>query len=354
MGNKSRLPKIALATTAALALLTTTACGGSSTGEDTESSGTVTLLGYSAIVQDNYEEAVVKPFEEKYPDIKVEYVPGDNAAKMLGTLRSEKSNPRTDVVIMDTSVAETGVKEGLFAELTSENVPNVDNVVDLGDTAGGYAATFDSYVMLYNKQTAPKEPDSWEALWEAPNGSVALAAAPDIQGIAMQRIVAEMQDKDYQKDDASQIEKLSKLDPKVSTWDPQPSSYQAITDSGSMYGTGWNARAQIFSKESPDSLGVVTPKEGTIFQINTINMTKNSKHKKATQTFMNYALSPEAQKAFSEQMYYAPTVEGVELNDDASSRVVQPDSDALLDFDWSWMADHRDDWSNDWKRKVIK
>lgn len=354
MRKKSRLPKIALATTAALALLTTTACGGNSAGDDTESSGTVTLLGYSAIVQDNYQEAVVDPFEEKYPDIKVKYVPGDNAAKMLGTLRSEKKSPRTDVVIMDTSVAETGVKEGLFDELTSENVPNIDNVVDLGDTAGGYAATFDSYVMLYNKQTAPKAPESWKALWKSPNDSVALDAAPDIQGIALQRIVAEMQGKDYKKDDSSQIEKLSELGPKVSTWAPQPSPYQAVTDSGAMYATGWNARAQIYSKDSPDSLGVVTPKEGTIFQINTINMTKNSEHKKATQTFMNYALSAEAQKSFSEQMYYAPTVQGVELNDDASSRVVQPDSDAILDFDWSWMADHRDDWSNDWKRKVIQ
>jgi putative spermidine/putrescine transport system substrate-binding protein len=61
--------------------------------------------------------------KKKYPDITVEYVPGDNAAKMLGTLRSEKDNPRTDVVIMDTSVAETGVKEGLFDELTPETVP---------------------------------------------------------------------------------------------------------------------------------------------------------------------------------------------------------------------------------------
>lgn len=351
---RSRLSKLVLAATGSITLMTMSACGGPPQEEDSETSGTVTLLGYSAIVQDNYQEAVIDPFEEQYPDITVEYVPGDNAAKMLGTLRSEKDNPRTDVVIMDTSVAETGVKEGLFEELTPDSVPNVDNVVDQGKTEGGYAATFDSYVMLYNKEEVAKEPTSWNALWEAPNKSVALDAAPDIQGITLQRIVSEMQGDDYKTDSEAAIKKLSALSPKVSSWAPTPSSYQAITDGGATYATGWNARAQLFSEESPDSLGVVTPKEGTAFQINTINMIKNSQHKKATRTFIDYALSKDAQKAFSEQMYYAPTVEGVELNEDASKRVVQTDSDALLEFDWSWMAQHRDAWTEDWKREVVQ
>ncbi|MGC2942174.1 extracellular solute-binding protein [Brevibacterium sp. FAM 24638] len=351
---RSKVRKLALAVTGSIALMSVAACGGPPQQEDTESSGTVTLLGYSAVVQDNYQKAVVEPFEEEYPDITVEYVPGDNAAKMLGTLRSEKDNPRTDVVIMDTSVAESGVKEGLFEELTAENIPNVENVVEQGRTEGGYAATFDSYVMLYNKEKVTDSPTSWKELWEAPNQSVAIDAAPDIQGIALQRIVSEMEGDDYQKDSKAAIKELSELAPKVSSWAPSPSPYQAITDGGVSYATGWNARAQLFSNESPDSLGVATPGEGTIFQVNTVNMTKNSQHKKATQTFINYALSPDAQKAFSEQMYYAPTVEGVKLNEDASKRVVQPDSDALLEMDWSWMAEHRDAWTEDWKREVIQ
>lgn len=350
----SRLPKLALAVTGSISLLAVTACGGPAQQEDSATSGTVTLLGYSAVVQDNYQKAVVEPFEEKYPDITVEYVPGDNAAKMLGTLRSEKDSPRTDVVIMDTSVAETGVKEGLFDELTPDTVPNVANVVDQGKTKGGYAATFDSYVMLYNKGKADKDPSSWKALWDAPNQSVAIDAAPDIQGISLQRIVSEMQGKNYKTDSDAAVKELSKLAPKVSSWAPSPSPYQAITDGGVTYATGWNARAQLFSNEDPDTLGVVTPDEGTVFQINTINMTKNSKHKKATQTFIDYALSVDAQKAFSEQMYYAPTVEDVELNKDAASRVVQPDSNALLEMDWSWIAGHRDAWTEDWKREVIQ
>ena len=350
----SRKTTLALAAMGSIAVLSVAACGGPPQQEDSETSGTVTLLGYSAVVQDNYQKAVIEPFQEKYPDIDVEYVPGDNAAKMLGTLRSEKDNPRTDVVIMDTSVAETGVAEGLFDELTSEKVPNVDNVVEQGKTKGGYAATFDSYVMLYNKEKVDNDPSSWKALWEAPNQSVALDAAPDIQGISLQRIVSEMQGKDYKTDSKAAVKELSELAPKVSSWAPSPSSYQAITDGGVTYATGWNARAQLFSNESPDTLGVVTPDEGTVFQINTVNMTKNSKHKKATQTFIDYALSTDAQKAFSEQMYYAPTVKDVELNEDASKRVVQPDSDALLEMDWSWIAEHRDSWTEDWTREAIQ
>lgn len=343
--------------TAAIActtLVSVSACGGGSSSNDTAKSGTIHLLGYSAKVEDNYKKAVIEPFEKKYPNIKVKYDAGDNAAKMLGTVRSEKDHPTDDVVLMDSSISESGHNEGLFEKLDKKDIPNIKNVVPRGRTKGGYAATFDSFQLLYNKQKMKKAPTSWGSLWDAPNDSLAIPAAPDIQGMALTRVVAKMQDKNYKKDITPAINKISKLRPKTSTWDPNPSSYQAITEKNDTMGIGWNARAQLFSKKSPDKLGTVVPKEGTLFQINTINLTKQSEHKKPARTFINYALSKKAQKSFAETMYYAPTVSGVHLNKDARKRVVSPKSKSLIGFDWSWMADHQDDWTKKWKREVVK
>jgi hypothetical protein len=53
--------------------------------------------------------------------------------------------------------------------------------------------------MLYNKGKAvTKIRRAGRNLWDAPNQSVAIDAAPDIQGISLQRIVSEMQGNDYQ------------------------------------------------------------------------------------------------------------------------------------------------------------
>jgi len=76
------------------------ACGGTSSNGASGGTTTITLMGYSGVVQDNYTKAVLDPFMKSHPTIKVTYVPGPSAANMLGTLRSQKDNPNTDVAIL--------------------------------------------------------------------------------------------------------------------------------------------------------------------------------------------------------------------------------------------------------------
>ena len=114
------------------------ACGNTEPAEDTESSGEVTLMAYSGVVQDNYTEAVVEPFMEKYPDIDVEYVPAESSSEMLATLRAEQSAPTTDVAIMDISVAATGNSDGIFQPLDPEQVPNMADMAERGQVEDDY------------------------------------------------------------------------------------------------------------------------------------------------------------------------------------------------------------------------
>ncbi|MQA06076.1 MAG: extracellular solute-binding protein [Streptosporangiales bacterium] len=304
-----RLRPRVMAALAALAL-PLTACGSSDGATDSATEGEVTVIGYAAIFQDKYQKAVIEPFQEKYPNIKVTFRPAQSSAEMLATLRSEKSSPTNDVAIMDTSVAATGNSEGVFEKLDPKAVPNMKDVTAQGRTPGNFgpAVTYDNLVLLYDTKKVKKAPTSWEALWDpAYKGKIAIPAAPDIQGHALAMITCKMEGADYRKSIDPAVKRLSDLSGSVQTWEPQPDSYSLITQGSATMAIGWNARGQVYQDTSKGKLGVAIPDEGSVFQVNTINLTKNSEHPKAAQTFMNYALGKEAQKSFSETMFYAPT-----------------------------------------------
>lgn len=334
-------------------LMLATACGGGGGAAD-EANGEVNILGYAAAFEDNYTTAVLDAFEEE-TGITANFVPAQNSAEMLGQLRSESGNPTIDVVIMDTSVANTAIAEGLLAELDPAEVPNVENVVEMGQNPDGYgpAVTFDNLTIIYNTESVTEPPTSFSDLWEVPDNSVALPAPPDIQGIALTVLTADEIGADYQQDIQPAIDRLAELAPKVQTWDPQPDAYQLVTNDSAQYAIAWNARSQFFSDESGGTLGAVSPEDGIAFQVNTINAIENSPNPEAATQFIDYALSPEAQEAFAAQMFYAPTISNVELPAEVAERVSSPEDPSIVEIDWAWMADERDGWTELWRRHVI-
>ncbi len=356
-----RLPRMrSAAFTCAVVLLGAglSACGNTESAEDSKTSGEVTIMAYSGVVQDNYTEAVVEPFMEKYPDIQVNYVPAESSSEMLASLRAEKSNPSTDVAIMDTSVAATGNDEKIFQPLDPKLVPNLADIDERGQVEGNFgpAVTFDNLVLLYNTDAISSTPESWEALWsDEAAGSVVIDAAPDIQGLSLMMITDKMLGADYKETVDPAVDKLSELSPDVQTWAPNPDSYTMVTNGSASMGIGWNARAQFYSNDSDGKLGVSIPEEGSVFQINTINLTEGSDSPEAAQTFINYALSPEAQESFAEQMYYAPTNTKAEVSDEVADRTATtPEREAqMLDVDWLYVASQNDAWTELWRREIL-
>lgn len=334
-------------------LVVLTACGGSTDSDGTSSE--ITVLAYAGLFEDQYTTAVIDAFEEQNPDLSVNFVPAQNSAEMLGKLRSEASSPSIDVAILDTSVANTGIAEGLFNQIDEEGVPNLANVVELGQHPDGYgpAVTFDNLTLLYNADNVSTPPTTTSDLFEAPDSSVAIPAPPDIQGLALTILTAEDMGVDYQQDVSPAIEELSKLTPKVSTWEPQPDVYQTVISGQADYAIGWNARSQYYAEDSGGTMGTVAPENGLVFQINTINSVAGSPAEDRAAEFIDYALSKEAQEAFAEQLFYAPTVSDAELSSDLSDRVAKSDDPRIIDVDWTWMADVRDDWTDQWRRGVI-
>jgi putative spermidine/putrescine transport system substrate-binding protein len=336
-----------------------TALAGAARAQNTALSGEITLMAYAGIFQDNYIRTVVEPFQRAFPNVKVKYAAGGTSAQMLGTVRAQKADPQVDVVIFDVSTSGIGNTEGLFSRITPEEAPSLNDLYPEARTVGGAfgpAVTFDHLVLVFDRQNLNPPLTRLADLWRPDlKGLVALAAPPNIQGLALTAMTTKMEGGNHAQSIDAGIRKLRELAPSVQTYEPNPDGYTLILNGVVRVATGWNARAQLYSDETNGRLGVVLPPEGSVFQINTINVVEGSRNRAAAIAFVNYALSREAQKAFTERMFYAPTNGKADVAASALARTAaSPENRSrMIPVDWAEIAKVRDQWNNRWRREII-
>lgn len=331
----------------------------SAQAQNTQIGGTITLVSYSGIFQDNYTAAVIAPFRKHYPNVTVNYAPGTTSAQMLGTARVQKTDAQVDVMIMDVTTSMIGNTEGIFAKLTPAEVPALNELYPEARAVGGEfgpAVTYDHLVIVYDTQNLKPGLTQLKELWRPDlKGQLAIYAPPNIQGLALTAMVEKMEGGDHTKSVDKAIAKLRDLAPGVQTFEPNPDGYSLILNGVVRVSSGWNARAQLYSDQSNGRIGVLLPPEGSVFQINTVNVMAASKNKAAALAFTNYALSQEAQKAFTERMFYAPTNAKAQIDPKALARTAAaPENRArMIPVDWTEIIKVRDQWNNRWRREII-
>lgn len=318
---------------------------------------TVTVMAYSGLFQDRYTQAVIAPFEKANPGLKVVYAPMASSGAMIGQLRAQKAAPQVDVVIMDVSVAKAGTDEGMFVKLDEKAFPVIADLYPnarFPDVAG-VAVTFDNLVMLYNSEAWPKPPTSFADLASpAAKGKVVIPGIPDIQSMSLLAILDKKNGgPGVEGKFAKGFEAMEPIAPNVQTWEPKPEVYAPIIAGQATIGVGWNARAQVNSDTSGGKLKAVIPAEGTAFQINIINLVQGGPASDAAAKFVAYALSAEAQKAFTETMFYAPTNAKAQIAASAIDRTAVKSLDKVVPIDWLAVAKVRDQVAETWRRKII-
>lgn len=354
----SRHLRTAAAVGTVAAMFAFTACSSSPDqgSGDGSISGDVNIIAYSGPWEEQFTESVIKPFEEANPDININYVSNRSSAEMLSGLQSEGSKPRTDIVIMDDSVSATANGLGLFAEITEENVPNVANVREEWRHPDnlGPALHLDAIGLLYDTETFDTPPTSWEELWNPEwDGQINLMAPPSLLGIAATAAASVIEGEDYTQSIDKGVERLKELAPRVQTFSPSPDEWQHIITGQSVIGIGQNGRGQYYADQSNGKLGIAFPEEGSFFQVNTINLVDGGPNTAAAEVFIDYALSADAQLAFAEALFYAPSTD-VEIPDELADRLVATDgSMEMFEHDLDFLSEVRDPWTEIWNQEII-
>lgn len=348
------------ATAALAAAIALSACSSDPAAEaDDESglTGELTITSYASIWEEQFRAAVIDPFLEANPGVTVSYNARRSSAEMLSALQSEGSSATSDVAIMDVSVSNTGNSQGLFRTFDETEVPNLANVAPefLNEDGFGPVIQADAVGLLYDTEEFEEAPQSWEVLWDdAYAGRVSIMAPPSGLGINLTAITAERIGEDFTESIDETIAELQELAPNVQSWAPNPDEYQSVLTGQTVLGIGQNARGQFYADQSGGRLGVTVPAEGTVYQLNTINIREGAPNEEVALAFIDHVLSAEAQEAFAAALFYAPTVTNAELPEDVASRVVQTDgSTNIIEIDQAWLSTVREDWNSRWQREVI-
>ena len=315
------------------------------------------VLGYNDIAfQDNYTATVIDPFN-KQGGPQAAFVGQPNSAAMLGALRTQRTDPQGDVVIMDVTTAAIACKEGLLEPVPPELAPIMAQLDPQARDAGACApgVTFDHLVMVYDTALVTPAPTSVRATLDPKwRRKVSLAGPPNIQAFALTAVLAHATSGDWHNVDGA-FKLLGEIGPQVQTFDPQPDPFTLVLNGTLAFATSWNARAQLYVDRSAGKLGVMLPTEGTVLQINTIGLVKGGPNRAAGLAFMQYALSAPAQKAFTERMFYGPTNTTAQISPAAAARTsASAENKArIIPMDWNEVIRLRDGWTQRWRRDVI-
>jgi putative spermidine/putrescine transport system substrate-binding protein len=326
----------------------------------------ITLLAFqTGGFREQYEKAVIEPFQREHPGVRVTFYGVRNSATELAVLRTGKGRdgpPPADVTVIDLSVAKIARDEDLLEAIRPDHVPNGASLGQVGSELGwhGPPVTRDTLALVYDPRVVEPAPTSWQALWDpAHAGRVAIPAegGGDIQAIALTIVASRLAGhEDYLADIRPGVQRLVALAPAVQTWEPKPDVYTLVVNGTAAIGIGWNARSQLNADQAPGRLAVVTPQEGTVAQVNVISVVKGTRERDLAEAFVNYALSPEVQARFSTVMPYAPTHTGVRLDDAVARRIPlfdQAQRDRLIPVDWLKVADARERILEPWRRTII-
>ncbi len=319
---------------------------------------TATVMAYSdGPFQDNYTAAVLAPFNAAGGPHAAAFHGSGSSATMLGELRTQRTSPQTDLVIMDATTAAIACAEGLVEKIAPDLLPELADLDPRArdENGCGPAVTFDHFIIAYDSKAVIPAPTSLAELAEPRwKGRIGMGAPPNIQALALTAILAQSTDGDWHKPDGA-FRSLRAIAPNVQTFDPQPDGYTLILNDTLAFATGWNARAQLFHDRSGGRIGVMVPAEGTALQINTINLVKGGPHREAALAFMRYALGPAAQKAFTERMFYGPTNTKAAISPEAAARTSAGAAikAKVIPLDWNEMVKLRDNWTQRWRREVI-
>ena len=316
----------------------------------------VNFIGYVARFEDNYKKAVIEPFE-KETGIKVNYTAAGTSAQQIAIIRAQKDNPTVDLTIMDVSVARSGNQEDLYAEIDPTIVTNMADLhpLALANAPYGPGLTFDYVGMIYNTDRVTTPPKSIADLWGLDYKNEIAWAAGTMDMLMPLIAFNKSLGGDYNSNIDLAIAKLAELAPSVQSFAPTPDVYTAVMNGTAKVGFGWNSFAQYYADLSGGKLGIVAPTEGTVFQINTLNLVKGGPNPKEAQMFMNYALRPDVQARFSALMPYAPTNTKAQLPPEVLERTAaRPDIlDNTIPVDWTVLASKREDWFGQIRREAM-
>ena len=116
---------------------------------------------------------------------------------------------------------------------------------------------------------------------------------------------------------------------------------------------GWNARSQFYKDQSKGALGAVLPQEGSVFQINIINLVERHAEPDGRRSLHQVCARPgSAEVVHRDDVLCADQQEGADQPGGARPHR-RKFMERMIPLDWIAMAKLRDRLTEQWRRQVL-
>nr|WP_259548899.1 ABC transporter substrate-binding protein [Heyndrickxia oleronia] len=336
-----------------LFLMIMSACGnktGNKANEGNGSDKTLVLAAYGGSYEKKMKESVIPKFEKKY-GVKVKYITG-SSVDTLSKLQAQKDHPQIDVAFLDDGPQAQAKAFGLLAPLDEKVVTNMEHVYDIAKDEDNIGIGFGiiSTGLAYNKEIFEKngwEPlKSWNDLADSKfKGNLVLPSIANTYGVHL-LIMAAKANGGSEEDIEPGFEALKKIAKNAVTFDKTADVSNYFLQ-GQTVASAWGSSRVYTLQDTGFPIEYVVPEEGAIALMSTISVVKKAPNNDLAQKFVNYVLSEEVQKDFSQALFDGPVNKNVKLEGDITKKIPygQDEIDKLIKVNWKLVNEKRAEWT---------
>ncbi|OWZ83173.1 ABC transporter substrate-binding protein [Natranaerobius trueperi] len=337
-----------------LLLFSLTGCGDDASDKDTL---VISTWGFN---EDIFWENVFTPFEEEH-DVEIELVVGNNSERLNEVrMRAEEGQDQVvDVIYLAENYAIQGRNDGLFAEINRENIPNLEEIYEIGQAPLGEeygpAYTIGSYGLVYDSEEVDMEVESWTDLWnEEFEGRVSMPEINTTAGPLNVVIAAEDKQGVTIQDEDEAFEALKDLDENVLEYYGRSSELVNMFTQGEVLIAGVQDFAFEGIKDGLPSAEWVDPVEGTFVNRNVVNVVEGTENQELAEEFINFLLSEEVQERNALDKLDSPINKNVELTEEEAEGLTYGEDviESLRTTDSDYIVEHTEEWSHRWNREL--
>ena len=297
----------------------------------------------------NYEECVIKPFEEQY-NVDVVTTTGLEWYT-LARVKEMVASGRPEVDIIQNTVSDyiRGAKMGLWTKLNYKNIPNAQNVYERFKAPDGIG--FGTYGMglVYNKKTGKPVPQVLADLWN-PIYKVTICRTHEQYIIPM---INHMITGHFTPVDLDAVfNKLRELNPQIVTINGSHAEVRTLIANNEVdLSEAFNNRTGTMIDDGMQVEYISFP--SAFIGVDYWSIVKGSPHKELAEKFINFTLAAKQQLAHVKKQYYGPTNRKVKLEYDFVVTKGIAYGSRLSGFtmdDYKYIADHLDEWTTRWQK----
>lgn len=305
---------------------------------------------------DYIDETVIDSFEEKYPNISVNYEKFVTNEEMYIKIKSGGSN--YDVAIPSDYMIKRMITENFVNKIDMNNIPNYKLIDERFknldyDPNNEYSVPYmwGTVGILYNKNMVKEPVDSWKILWDEKYKKQILMpdSERDSIGVTLKMLGYSMNTRNK-----SELEEAKKAlisqKPLVLAYVVDEVKDKMITGEAAL-AVVWSGDAFYCMSENPD-LDYVIPKEGSNLWFDAMVIPKTSKHQKEAELFINFMCETETAYKNADYIGYAtPHIEAIKKLPEelTSNKSAYPDEDDVKNCEiFEYLEEFNKEYSTIW------